>query len=169
MIRLRSPHGGRTKRGLRLGHEQAGWEEPIELVGAARRKSKSCGKFSNRVDFKSEEFHGFVFFPVLICFEVENQTEVSAEDKKAALEYYDCLIALAHAMATLYGSRWWVERPWKMNPREPRIPLLEGIHALFENCLVFGYGDPVALVDLESAIKRLPTVQKLRRKLNNLL
>jgi hypothetical protein len=87
---------------------------------------------------------------------LNNQTEVTAEEKEAALSYYDCLVTLANAMSTLYMLGWWV-RPWKIKLTQWRIPLLEGIHALFEDFLVFGYGDPDALVDLESAIKRLPT------------
>ena len=119
MIRPHSPHGGRRKRGNRPGHEQAKCEELIELVGAARRKSKSCGKF---------------------CM---NQTEVSASDKEAALLYYRCLHTL-----------WWVR--W----RQPRIPLVEGIHALYESKLIFCNDEP-AMIDfcifLESEIEGLPT------------
>jgi len=86
---------------------------------------------------------------------LKNQT-VRASDKQAALSYYDCLAALANAMSVLYMLGWWV-RPWKMNLTQRRIPLLEGIHALFEDFLVFGYhGDP-DVVDLGSAIERLPT------------
>ena len=89
---------------------------------------------------------------------LENQTEVSASDKKAALLYYGCLLELTDAMSHLYMLGWWV-RPWKMKMTQQRIPLLEGIHALFESKLVFGDADPEmdALVDFESAIKRLPT------------
>ena len=76
---------------------------------------------------------------------LENQTEVSASDKEAALLYYDCLFTL-----------WWVR--W-MNLTQRRIPLLEGIHALYESKLIFGNGN--LKMDfpsfLESAIKRLPT------------
>ena len=45
-----------------------------------------------------------------------------------------------------------------MNPTARRIPLLEGIHAFFEDLLVFGRneGDP-DVVDLGSMIKQLPT------------
>jgi hypothetical protein len=89
-------------------------------------------------------------------FEIlENQTEVSAEEKEAALSYYGCLAELTDAMSVLY-MLWWV-RSWKM--RQPRIPLLEGIHALFESKLRFSNADPNidALIALESAIKRLPT------------
>jgi hypothetical protein len=86
---------------------------------------------------------------------LKNQT-VRASDKQAALSYYDCLAALADAMSVLYMLGWWV-RPWKMNLTQRRIPLLEGIHALFEDVFVFGYGDRDALVDLKSAIERLPT------------
>ena len=70
-------------------------------------------------------------------------------------------------MVDLYIDRWWIG-PWKMNP-ERRIPLLEGIHALFEDKFVFGYGEGDAIVDLKKAIERLPTRSKLRRKLDNLL
>jgi len=91
-------------------------------------------------------------------FEIlKNQTEVSASEKEVALSYYGCLIKLTDAMSDLYMLGWWVQRPWKM--KMTQIPLLEGIHALFEGKLVFGDADPEwdALVDLESEIKRLPT------------
>ena len=86
---------------------------------------------------------------------LKNQTEVSASEKEAALSYYGCLAELTDAMSVLY-MLWWV-RSWKM--RQPRIPLLEGIHALFESKLRFDNADPKmdALIALESAIKRLPT------------
>jgi hypothetical protein len=72
-----------------------------------------------------------------------NQTEVSASDKEAALLYYRCLHTL-----------WWVR--W----RQPRIPLVEGIHALYESKLIFCNDEP-AMIDfcifLESEIEGLPT------------
>jgi hypothetical protein len=72
---------------------------------------------------------------------LENQTEVSASDKEAALLYYRCLF-------TLWWTRWvsLTERP-----------LLEGIHALYESKLIFGHGLKIDFNGIESAIERLPT------------
>ena len=74
---------------------------------------------------------------------LENQTEVSASDKEATLWYYSCLFTL-----------WWVRY---LNFTERRIPLLEGIHALYESKLIFGHGLKVDHSGIESAIERLPT------------
>ena len=78
---------------------------------------------------------------------LDNQTEVSAEEKEAALWYYGCLEAL-----------WWV-RFWEGT--QLRIPLIEGIHALYQSKLLFGNltlgGRMDAHIDLLRAIKRLPT------------
>jgi hypothetical protein len=71
-----------------------------------------------------------------------NQTEVSASDKETALLYYRCLWRL-----------WWV-RWW--NFANMQIPLLEGIHALYESKLIFA-NETGPLIALESAIERLPT------------
>ena len=71
---------------------------------------------------------------------LENQTEVSASDKKAALLYYRCLFEL-----------WWGVKLF-----ERRIPLLEGIHALYESKLIF-HDWKIDFIDLESAIEGLPT------------
>jgi hypothetical protein len=72
---------------------------------------------------------------------LDNQTEVSAEDKEAALSYYHCLFTL-----------WW---------RRSRFPLLEGIHALYQSKLLFGNltlgGRMDAHIALPRAIERLPT------------
>ena len=84
---------------------------------------------------------------------LKNGTEVSASDKEAALSYCDCLFRL------------WRVRRWK----ETQLPLLEGIHALYESKLIFGHGLKRHFISLESAIERLPSARKLRRKLNNLL
>ena len=89
---------------------------------------------------------------------IENQTEVSAEEKEDALLYYDRLSAVVDSMVDLYFGRWWIG-PWKMNPKY-RIPLLQGIHALFEDKFVFGYGESDAIVVLKSEIERLPTRSK---------
>ena len=80
---------------------------------------------------------------------LKNQTEVSASDKEAALQYLRCLYEL------------WVRRPGQRDPScpQPQIPLLEAIHAIYEGYWKFGYfpkeitelGD-----DIESAIERLP-------------
>ena len=51
---------------------------------------------------------------------LENQTEVSASDKKAALLYYGCLLELTDAMSHLYMLGWWV-RPWKMKMTQQRF------------------------------------------------
>jgi hypothetical protein len=74
---------------------------------------------------------------------IKNQTEVSALDKEAALLYYRCLFTL-----------WWVRC---MNLTERRIPLLEGVHALYESKLIFGQGLKIDFDGLESEIQRLPT------------
>jgi hypothetical protein len=78
---------------------------------------------------------------------LRNKTEVSAEEKKAALSYYNCLQAL-----------WWV-RFSKDTPL--RIPLIEGIQALYQSKLLFGDltlgGRMQFHIDLVKAIKRLPT------------
>jgi hypothetical protein len=74
---------------------------------------------------------------------LENQTEVSAEDKEAALLYYGYLF-------TLWLVRW-------LNITQRRIPLLEGIHALYESKLIFGHGRKMDHSGLQSAIERLPT------------
>lgn len=76
---------------------------------------------------------------------LENKTEVSAQDKETALSYFSCLFVL-----------WWAR--W-MNP-ERRIPLLEGIHALYESKLIFGHGLKMDFLYLDSEIKRLPTVKE---------
>jgi hypothetical protein len=72
---------------------------------------------------------------------LKNETEVSASDKEAALLYYRCLFML-------WWERWFLER---------RIPLLEGIHALYESKLIFHDLKIDFLMFLESAIEELPT------------
>jgi hypothetical protein len=76
---------------------------------------------------------------------LKNQTEVSAEEKEAALWYWGCLFALCRVR---YGT---MPRP---------IPLLEGIQALYESKLLFAYYDPKMdplIINLQSEIERLPT------------
>jgi hypothetical protein len=74
---------------------------------------------------------------------LNDQMEVSAEDKKLALEYFNCLDVLWMARHGLFFWR--------------QFPLLEGLHALYQSKLIFGHGLKIDVWGLESAIKRLPT------------
>jgi hypothetical protein len=73
---------------------------------------------------------------------LNDQMEVSAEDKKLALEYFRCIFRL-----------WWE----RFGPHftERQFPLLEGLHALYESKLIFGHG--LDFLGVEQAIERLPT------------
>jgi hypothetical protein len=124
------------------------FRERREDRGKPKPKATSVYRMSRRRQEKIERLREIV----------EIQMEVSAEDKHDALLYYDGLSALADSMVNLYIDRWWIG-PWKMNPAR-RIPLLEGIHALFEAKFVFGYGEVDAIVDLKKEIERLPTRSK---------
>ena len=71
---------------------------------------------------------------------LENQTEVSASEKEAALSYCDCLFRL------------WRVRRWK----ETQLPLLEGIHAVYGSKITFRQGQ-MEYFALKLFIADLPT------------
>jgi len=74
---------------------------------------------------------------------LNDQMEVSAEDKKLALEYFNCLDVLWMARHGLFFWR--------------QFPLLGGLHALYQSKLIFGHGLKIDVEGLKSAIERLPT------------
>ena len=100
------------------------------------RQVRRAYRISRRRQEKIEKLRDIV-----IC-----ETEVTASDKEAALSYYRCL-------RTLRG----------MNIPERRIPLLEGIHALYESKLLFAdiLGFHHFFEFLESWIERLPTCSEI--------
>ena len=115
--------------------EFAAWRKQKARQSARPRASqvRRAYRISRRREEKIEKLRKIL---------VEKPTEVSASDKKAALLYCRCLLTL----------QW-------LNLTHRRIPLFEGIRALYESKLIYSNESPKDWVhiDIEGLIELLPT------------
>src|SRR5439155_4396996 len=121
-----------SQNGLKSSSSNAAFRQFKSISNAASQVRRAY-RISRRRDEKIEKLREIL---------VENPTEVSASDKKAALLYCRCLLTL----------QW-------LNLTHRRIPLFEGIRALYESKLIYSNESPNDWVhiDIEGLIELLPT------------